>query len=100
MLVLETYYNSLGFRFITLCLRDSRMNLFRARCSVGKNNLEYQKVFNFPTAPSVDLFHLALGKNADLLVSDAFTPKIHKLIPQWHRDQFSDVRSFMVLPLV
>ena len=35
MLVLETYYNSLGFRFITLCLRDQKINLFRARSSLG-----------------------------------------------------------------
>lgn len=100
MLVLETYYNSLGFRFVTLCLRDSGMNLFRARCSLGENNLEYQKVFNFPAVPSADLFHLALERNADLLISDASTPKIQKLIPRWYRDQFSGARSFMVLPLV
>jgi hypothetical protein len=100
MLVLETYYKSLGFRFITLCLRDSKMDLFRARCSLGKNNLEYQKVFNFSAVPSTDLFHLALEKNVDLLISDASIPKIQKIIPQWHRDQFCGARSFMVLPLV
>jgi len=100
MLVLETYYNSLGFRFITLCLRDSEMNLFRARSSLGKNNLEYQKVFNFPTVLSTNLFHLAMERNADLLISDAFTPKIRKLMPQWHTDLLPDARSFILLPLV
>lgn len=100
MLVLETYYNSLGFRFITLCLRDPQMNLFRARSSLGRGNIEYQKAFNFPTVPSNDLFYLALKKNVDLLISDAYIPKIRKLIPQWHIDLLPDARSFIVLPLV
>ncbi len=100
MLVLETYYNSLGFRFITLCLRDQKINQFRARSSLGRNNMEYQKAFNFPTAPSNDLFHLALKKNVDLLISDAYIPKIRTLIPRWHADLLPDARSFIVLPLV
>ncbi len=100
MLVLETYYNSLGFRFITLCLRDHQMNLFRARSALGRSNIEYQKAFNFPTVPSNDLFHLALKKNVDLLISDAHIPKIRKLLPQWHTDLLPDARSFIVLPLV
>lgn len=100
MLVLETYYNSLGFRFITLCLRDPKMNQFRARSSLGKNSQVYQRAFSFPAVPSNDLFHRALEKNADLLISEAFTLKIRKLIPQWHKDLLPDTRSFMVLPLV
>ncbi|MER0203709.1 MAG: HDOD domain-containing protein [Nitrosomonas sp.] len=100
MLVLETYYNSLGFRFITLCLRDPKMNQYRARSSLGENNIDFQKAFSFPMSFSPDVFHLALKRNADLLISDACTAKIHTLIPQWHRDLFPDTRSFMVLPLV
>ncbi|MBX3616842.1 HDOD domain-containing protein [Nitrosomonas sp.] len=100
MLVLETYYNSLGFRFITLCLLDSKINQYRARSTLGKNNMAYQKAFNFPVASSIDLFHGALEKNVDLLISDAFAPKIRKLIPQWHKDLLPDARSFMILPLV
>ncbi|QOJ23836.1 MAG: HDOD domain-containing protein [Gammaproteobacteria bacterium] len=100
MLILETYYNSLGFRFITLFLRDSKMNQYRARGSLGENNMEYKKILNFPMASSTDVFHLAMEKNVDLLISDASTPKIRKLIPQWHKSLFPDVCSFMVLPLV
>ncbi len=100
MLVLETYYNSLGFRFITFCFRDPNTNLFRARSSLGKNNMEYQKAFNFPTVPSNELFHLALKNNVDLLISDAYIPKIRKLIPQWHVDLLPEARSFILLPLV
>ena len=100
MLVLETYYNSLGFRFIALCLRDSKMNQYRARSSLGENNIHYQNALNFPMPSSADVFHLALKRNVDLLISDAGTSKIRKLIPQWHGDLFPDAQSFMVLPLV
>jgi hypothetical protein len=41
-----------------------------------------------------------MEKNVDLLISNASTPKIRKLIPQWHKSLFPDVCSFMVLPLV
>lgn len=100
MLVLETYYNSLGFRFIALCLLDPKINQYRARSSLGKNNMIYQKAFNFSATPAIDLFHGALKKNADLLISDAYACKIRKLVPQWHNDLLPEARSFMILPLV
>lgn len=100
MLILETYYNSLGFRFITLFLKDSKMNQYCARGSLGENSREYQKILNFPIASSTDVFHFALRRNVDLLISDAGAPKIRRLMPQWYNDLFPDVRSFMVLPLV
>ena len=100
MLILEIYYNSLGFNFIALCLRDSKMNCFRARSVLGSNSLKYQKEINFSAAESNDLFHLALEKNVDLLISDAHIPKIGKITPQWHKELFPKVQSFMILPLV
>lgn len=100
MLILETYYNSLGFRFITLFLKDSKMNQYCARGSLGENSREYQKILNFSIASSTDVFHFALRRNVDLLISDAGAPKIRRLMPQWYNDLFPDVRSFMVLPLV
>ncbi|GKS68344.1 HDOD domain-containing protein [Nitrosomonas sp. PY1] len=100
LLILEYYYNSLGFRFITLCLRDTQKNQYRARTSFGKNSAEFQKAFHFPAAPSVDLFYLAMEKDSDLLISDAKAPKVLEMLPQWHRTILPDARSFIVLPLV
>lgn len=100
MLILETYYNSLGFRFITLFLKDSKMNQYCARGSLGENSREYQKILSFPITSATDVFNFALRRNVDLLISDASAPKIRKLIPQWYNDLFPDVRSFMVLPLI
>lgn len=100
LLVLETLYSSMGFRFATLCLKDVHTHQFRARISVGENDVERQAGFVFPIATGRDLFHLALDNDADLMISDATVPKIHSLLPAWHRELLPDARSFIVLPLV
>ena len=97
---LDSLYSALGFRFITLCLKDSKMNSFRARSSLGKKNLEYQKGFNFSTVPANDLFHLAMQRNIDIVIANAFIPRIRKLMPLWHTTLLPDARSILVLPLI
>ena len=100
LLVLETLYRSLGFRFATVCLKDVKAHQYRARITLGEKNAERQAGFVFSTAYVRDLFHLAMENDADLLISDATDPKIRGLIPQWHRTLLPDARSFIVLPLV
>jgi HD-like signal output (HDOD) protein len=100
LLVLETLYNSLGFRFATVCLKDVQKQQFRARVSIGEDNVARQAGFIFPEASARDLFHLALKNDADLMISDARSPKIRDLLPAWHRTLLPDARSFIVLPLV
>lgn len=100
MLVLETIYRGMGFRFATVCLKDVKTNQFRARISLGENNFARQTGFVFSGNTSRDLFHLAMSNDADLLISDATDIKIRDLIPAWHRALLPDARSFIVLPLV
>lgn len=100
MLVLETIYRGMGFRFATVCIKDVKSNQFRARISLGENNVARQAGFAFSATASRDLFHLALANEADLLISDAADAKIRDLIPPWHRALLPDARSFIVLPLV
>jgi HD-like signal output (HDOD) protein len=100
MLVLETLYHAMGFRFATVCLKDMKTNQFRARISLGDNNAALQAGFVFTTAPQRDLFHLAVENDADLLISNATDAKIRNLIPAWHRALLPDAKSFIVLPLV
>lgn len=100
LLVLETLYSSMGFRFATVCLKDMNTQQFRARIAIGERNTERQADFAFPVATARDLFHLALENDADLMISDATAPKIRALLPAWHRTLLPDARSFIVLPLV
>jgi GAF domain-containing protein len=100
LLVLETLYSGLGFRFATVSLQDVRTGQFRARIAMGERAAQRQAGFVFPAPSEYDLFHLALDNNVDLMIADAATPKIHDLLPAWHRKLLPDARSFIVLPLV
>jgi HD-like signal output (HDOD) protein len=100
LLVLETLYQSMGFRFATVCLRDVQSGQFRARIALGENHVNRQAGFAFSGTPVRDLFHLAMENNADLMIADATVPKIRDLLPPWHRALLPDARSFIVLPLV
>ena len=98
--VLETLYRSMGFRFATVCLRDTRAGQYRARLSFGADDGALQAGFVFPAAPARDLFHLAMENNADLVIADASSANIRDLLPAWHRALLPDAASFIVLPLV
>lgn len=100
LLVLETLYSSMGFRFGAVCLRDVAASQFRARIVMGEKSSTRQGGFMFPCAAGQDLFHLALQNDADLMIADASLPKIRSLIPSWHCDLLPDACSFIVLPLV
>ena len=100
LLVLETLYSGMGFRFAAVCLKDINTHQFRARIAMGEKSAERQAGFTFPVATSRDLFHLAMENDADLMISDATAPKIRDLLPAWHRTLLPDARSFIVLPLV
>ncbi|MGE5622118.1 MAG: HDOD domain-containing protein [Bacillota bacterium] len=100
LLVLETLYTGMGFRFATICLKDKQAALFRARISVGENYAAREAGIVFQFTSDNDLFRLALENNADLMISDASVPKIRSLLPAWHRALLPDARSFIVLPLV
>lgn len=98
--VLETLHGALGCRFATICLKDARSAQYRARLALGEDGAALQAGFAFPLASSRDLFHLAMENDADLMISDASSPKIRDLLPDWHRQLLPDARSFIVLPLV
>jgi hypothetical protein len=108
--VLETLYTAMGFRFATVVLKDVRSGQYRARVSFGADKSATQAGFAFPAAAAPgaataaadrrDLFYLALANNADLMISDAASPKIRDLLPPWHRQLLPDAKSFIVLPLV
>jgi hypothetical protein len=84
--VLETLYTAMGFRFATVVLKDVRSGQYRARVSFGADKSATQAGFAFPVpaapgAANKDLFFLAMANNADLMISDATSPKIRDLLP-------------------
>jgi len=100
LLVLETLYAAMGFRFATVCLRDVRVARYLAKISMGEQYAERQKWFNFPIQEQHDIFFLAMKNNLDLFIADATDYKIQNLLPQWHINLLPDTRSFIILPLI
>ncbi len=100
MLVLETIYRGMGFRFATICLKDVKSGQYRARISLGEGAAARQAGIAFAADGGRDLFQLALANDADLMIADSGAANIRDLIPAWHRAALADARSFIVLPLV
>jgi HD-like signal output (HDOD) protein len=97
---LETLHSGLGFCFATICLKDVKTNQYRARHSLGKNNVAIQQNFVCPSTSSDDLFSLAYKRNVDLSISDCTVPKMRSMLPKWHRKLLPNTQSFIVLPLI
>lgn len=100
LLVLETLYGAMGFRFATACLRDVQEGKYLARLSVGENYQERQRNFHMPITGEDNIFLLAMSNNVDLMIADAHNPKIQNMLPAWHKIHHPECRSFIVLPLV
>jgi len=54
---------------------------------------------SFPEAFEPDVFHLALTNGRAILIDNAREPRIVPRIPMWHREHFSNVKSFFLLPV-
>ncbi len=100
LLIVETLYTSMGFRFAAACINDTRSEQFRAVVTMGEQHTMRQARFVFPSATGNDVFHLALDNQADLMIADASSTRIRDLLPGWHRSLLPDARSIMILPLV
>jgi HD-like signal output (HDOD) protein len=99
LLVLETLFNSMGFRFAMICLKDRKENTFRARLVLGEDLQRRNSGFVFAPDGKKDLFVLAMESGSDLMISDATDMEIQDLLPAWHRKLLPDAKSFMVLPI-
>ncbi len=100
MLVMETLYSSMGFRFAAVCIHDVKNHQFRAIVTIGEQHTARQSRFYFPSTGGNDVFHLAMDNAADLMIADASSPQIRDLLPAWHRALLPDARSIMLLPLI
>ncbi len=100
LLILETLYRSMGFRFATLCLKNKECGLFLAHMAIGEHHAARQAGFVFPVKSGTDLFHAAMDNDVDLMIADATSPQIRDLLPTWHHALLPDARSMIVLPLV
>lgn len=97
-IILETMYRAKGFKRVILCVRDARNNTMLGRFGFGPDALEISKRFNFSLVFTPDIFHAALSKGVDILISDTNDPKISSRIPEWYRKGVN-AGTFVIFPL-
>ncbi len=97
-IILETMYRAKGFKRVILCIRDAKKNTMTGRFGFGPDAPEIAKRFNFPLSFTPDIFHAALSKGVDILISDTNDAKIAARIPEWFRKGIA-AGTFVLFPL-
>lgn len=97
-IILETMYRAKGFKRVILCIRDAKNNAMVGRFGFGPDAPDVAKRFNFPLSFAPDIFHAALSKGVDILISDTNDPKIATRIPDWFRKGVA-AETFLLFPL-
>lgn len=97
-MILETMYRSMGFQRVLLCIKDAKQNTMVGRFGFGEDINQTIKIFKFPLSYTPDVFHAALSKGVDILISDINEPKIRERIPDWYRKTVT-AQTFVLFPL-
>jgi len=97
-IILETMYRAKGFKRVILCVRDARANTMLGRFGFGPDAPDVARCFSFSLAFTPDIFHAALSKGVDILISDTNDPKIASRIPPWYRKGVN-AGTFVIFPL-
>lgn len=97
-MILETMYRGMGFKRVVLCIRDTKAGCMQGRFGFGFDANEVAKTFRMPLGFTPDVFHVAMSKGVDLMISDVNDPKIAERIPDWYR-KGAHAKSFVLFPL-
>jgi HD-like signal output (HDOD) protein len=98
-IMMEAMYRAVGLRNIVLAVRDARTNMICGRFGLGPEIDERVKRLRFPVPYAADVFHVAMEKNLDIIISDTADPKIVDKLPEWYRSGIA-APTFMLLPLI
>jgi serine/threonine protein kinase len=98
-IMMETMYRAVGLRNIVLAVRDARANVIAGRFGLGPEVDERVKRLRFPVPYCADVFHVAMEKNLDIIITDTADPKIVDKLPEWYRSGIA-APTFMLLPLI
>jgi hypothetical protein len=97
-IILETMYRAMGFRRVLLCLKDVKSGMMVGRFGFGPDTTDLVKIIRFPLAYEPDVFHLAMQKSVDIIITDIDDPKIAERVPKWYREKIN-AKTFVLFPL-
>ncbi len=94
----ELLYRARCFDNVLICTIDAHGKELVGRIGLGPNAERNKASFRIPLAFAPDVFHVAISKNADLLIADTLADSIRERIPAWYTDRIG-ARSFLLLPI-
>jgi len=97
-IILETMFRAKNFKRVILCVRDPQGNRMIGRFGFGPDAMELAQRFKFSLEFTPDIFHAALSKGVDILISDTSDAKIVSRIPEWFRKGIN-AGTFVIFPL-
>ena len=99
LMSLEVLYRALKFHRALMFIRESDGKMMAVRYGYGHNVTQLTNKIRFKTTADKDLFGLSIKVGKDLIVADAYDPKLNQLIPAWYR-KYIDAPAFIFLPVM
>ena len=94
----ELLYRAACFDNVVICSITANGRELVGRIGFGAQANSTKASLKIPTAFKPDVFHAAISKNVDLLISDAHAENIRDRIPDWYIKKIN-ARSFLLLPV-
>lgn len=99
LMSLEVLYRAFKFHRALMFIQEGSGKMIGVRNGYGNNVHRLIHKVRFKTATDQNLFNLSIKTGKDLIVADAYDPKLEKLIPAWYRRQI-DAPAFIFLPIL
>jgi HD-like signal output (HDOD) protein len=98
-LVVEIFYRSGSFDRALVSTLDRGSQCLVGRVAFGPQAETLRHAFRIPLSFTPDVFHAALSKGQDILISDTTADNIRNRIPSWYA-QNAGAHAFLLLPIV
>lgn len=94
----ELLHRSACFDNVVICTVDPANQHLVGRIAHGRQADTLRAGFRIPLAFNADVFHAAIGKHADVLITDTGADNIRDRIPAWYA-RLGTARAFLLLPM-
>lgn len=98
-MALETIYQGLRMSRAIFFLHNRNEAKYFARMGFGEKIPELMPALVFNAAYQPDVFHAALAHHKSIFVKDARAPAFFSKLPRWWRQNLTEAKSFLILPL-
>lgn len=98
-LAAELLYRTEIFDNVMICVLDRPSQSLVGRVGLGPKSMAMRGAFRIPLSFAPDVFHAAISKAQDILISDATADNIRGRIPGWY-SRAANAHAFLLLPIV